>query len=310
MEDLPPLPSSRNSSRAPSAQSSSLELNESHLYICDFVCETRQRLNFSSVQLPIQDDHQLSGLSDPETILVPLSCSTLNALASMTRQLDSITTQLGNVQQAVHTMPTWTALEGVLTPINATIRDLSHRALPPLPKRMPPSGPQFLRPVPPHASPLPPLGCPFLRRVLPHYLSPGPKPGLLPLPGAPQPPSTRTYPGMMWALHPFTATPGHTRTSSRTHGRQKHSERESTPTPPPSSQGTSHLTAPSLNSLTPRSPLLALLRARRIRAPSRPPKSRQPATLCLLLSYRSRSPRPRDDFTLLVPPPLSTNKRP
>ena len=85
MEDLPPLPSSRNSSRAPSAQSSSPELNESHPYIRDFVHETRQRLNFTSVQLPILDDRQLSGLSDGEMILVPLSCSTLNALASMTR---------------------------------------------------------------------------------------------------------------------------------------------------------------------------------------------------------------------------------
>jgi len=145
MEDLPPLPSSRNSPRAPSAQSSSPGLNESHLYIRDFIGETRQRLNFTPVQLPILDDHQLSGLSDGETILVPLSCSTLNALASMTRQLDTITTQLGSIQQAVHTMPTWTALEGVLTPINAAIRDLSHRVTAPPPQAPAPTRP----PVPP-----------------------------------------------------------------------------------------------------------------------------------------------------------------
>jgi len=110
MEDLPPLPSSRNSSRAPSAQSSFPELHESHLYIPDFLRETRQRLNFTSTQLPILDDHQLSGLSDGETILVPLSCSALNALPSMTRQLDTITTQLGTPQASIYTMPTWTAL--------------------------------------------------------------------------------------------------------------------------------------------------------------------------------------------------------
>jgi len=110
MEDLPPLPSLGVPSRAPSAQSSSPELNESHLYIRDFVRETRQRLNFTCVQLPILDDHQLSGLSDGETILVPLSCSSLNVLASMTCQLDTITTQLGTIQAAIHTMPTWTAL--------------------------------------------------------------------------------------------------------------------------------------------------------------------------------------------------------
>jgi len=138
MEDLPPLPSSR----ASSAQSSSPELNESHLYIRDFVRETRQRLNFTSTQLPILDGHQLSGLSDGETILVPLSCSSLNALASMTRQLDTITTQLGTIQAALHTMPTWTALQGTLEPINAAIRDLSHRvAAPPTQAPAPPRPP-------------------------------------------------------------------------------------------------------------------------------------------------------------------------
>ena len=90
MDDLPPLPSSAAPSRASSRQSSSPGLSESHLYIRDFVRETRQRLNFTSVQLPILDDTQLSELSDGETILLPLCCSALNALASMTRQLDIV----------------------------------------------------------------------------------------------------------------------------------------------------------------------------------------------------------------------------
>jgi len=182
MEDLPPLPSSRNPSRAPSAQSSSPELNESHLYIRDFVRETRQRLNFTSVQLPILDHHQLSGLSDGETILVPLSCSTLNALASMTRQLDTITTQLGNIQNAVHTIPTWPAPQGVLDPINAAIRDLSHRvtappAQAPAPTRplVPPTSvttrqtPAPTRPaIPPSGAPAPPPPRPRARAPPPN----------------------------------------------------------------------------------------------------------------------------------------------
>ena len=127
MEDLPPLPSSRNSSRAASRQSSTPDLTESHLYIRDFVRETRQRLNFTSVQLPILDDSQLSGLSDGETILVPLSCSALNALASMTRQLDTITTQLGTIQSIVATLPTTSALDSKLAPIIGSLRDLSQR---------------------------------------------------------------------------------------------------------------------------------------------------------------------------------------
>jgi len=182
MEDLPPLPSSRNSSRAPSSQSSSPELSESHLYIRDFVRETRQRLNFTSVQLPILDDHQLSSLSDGETILVPLSCSTLNALASMTRQLDTITTQLGNIQTALHTMPTWPALQGVIEPINAAIRDLSHRVTAPPPQApaptrppVPPTGATTHQasastrpPIPPSGATAPPLSRPKTRAPPPN----------------------------------------------------------------------------------------------------------------------------------------------
>ena len=143
MKNLPALPSSRNSSRASSRQSSSPDLTESHLYIRDFVRETRQHLNFMSVQLPILDDRQLSELSDGETILVPLSCSALNALASMTRQLDTITTHLGTIQSIVATLATNSALDSRLAPINASLRDLSQRvsAAPSLPAQAPTRAP-------------------------------------------------------------------------------------------------------------------------------------------------------------------------
>jgi len=159
MEDLPPLPSSRNSSRAPSRQLSHPDLNESHLYIRDFVRETRQRLNFTSVQLPLLGDSQLSELSDGEMILVPLSCSALNALASMTRQLDTITTQLGNIQQAVHTMLTWPALQGALDAINAAIRDLSHRVTSPMPPAPAPTRPPIPQSNATTRPPVPPSGA-------------------------------------------------------------------------------------------------------------------------------------------------------
>jgi len=100
---------------------------ELHLYIHAFVPETNQRLNFTSVQLPILDDSQLSELSDGEMILVPLSFSALNALASMTRQLDTITTQLGTIQSILATLPTNSALDSKLSPINASLRHLSQR---------------------------------------------------------------------------------------------------------------------------------------------------------------------------------------
>ena len=156
MDDLPPLPSSAAPSRASSRQSSSPDLSESHLYIRDFVRETRQPLNFTSIQLPILDDTQLSELSDGETILLPLCCSALNALASMTRQLDTITTQLGTVQGIVATLPTTAALDCKLSPINASLRDLSQRvsaaphpqALAPTRPSVPPTG-TTTHPVPP-----------------------------------------------------------------------------------------------------------------------------------------------------------------
>jgi len=160
MDDLPPLPSSAAPSRASSRQSSSPDLSESHLYIRDFVRETRQRLNFTSTQLPILDDTQLSELSDGETILLPLCCSALNALASMTRQLDTITTQLGTVQGIVATLPTTAALDSKLSPIHASLRDLSQRvsAAPhpqaPAPTRpsVPPTG-TTTHPMPPPPPP-------------------------------------------------------------------------------------------------------------------------------------------------------------
>ena len=158
MADLPPLPSSAAPSRASSRQSSSPELHESYLYIRDFVRETRQRLHFTATQLPILNDSQLSELSDGETILLPLCCSALNALASMTRQLDTtgITTQLGNIQSVVATLPTFPALEAAHTPINASLRELSQRVSaapdPQAPARtqpsVPPSG-TTTHPMPP-----------------------------------------------------------------------------------------------------------------------------------------------------------------
>jgi len=127
IEDILALPSWCAPSRAPSRQSSSPELTESHVYIRDFVRETRQRLNFSSILLLILNDHQLTELWDGETILVPVSCSALNALASMTCQLDTVTTQLGTIQAIVATLPTFTALGSRHAPINASLSDLSHR---------------------------------------------------------------------------------------------------------------------------------------------------------------------------------------
>jgi len=165
-------------------QSSSSELNQSHLYIRDFVRETRQRPNFTSTQLTILDDHQLSGLSDGETVVIPVSCSSLNALTSMTGQLDTITTQLGNIQARVATLPTWPGLQGTREHINAAIGDLSHRVTAPLPHAPAPTRPS----VPPTAAPtrqapaptrppVPPLGAPAPSLPRPKTQAPPPNQG-------------------------------------------------------------------------------------------------------------------------------------
>ena len=179
MEDLPPLPSSAAPSRASSRQSSTPDLNETHLYIRDFIRETRQRLHFTSTQLPILGDNQLSDLSDGETILLPLCCSALNTLASMTRQLDTITTQLGNIQSGVATLPTFPALEAALTPINASLRDLSQRvsAAPPqqapAPIRPPiPATSTTTRPMPPPAQARTRIRAPPSNRPTPSCFDP------------------------------------------------------------------------------------------------------------------------------------------
>jgi len=84
----------------------------------------RDRLHFSRDQSPIPNLSQLNDLSHSEPILIPFTCSSLNALASMTKQLDTITTQLATVQSTVATLPTFLAMENVLTPITASIGDL------------------------------------------------------------------------------------------------------------------------------------------------------------------------------------------
>ena len=269
MHDFPPLPSSGAPSRAPSRQSSSPELTESHLYICDFVRETRQRLNFSSNQLPILDDRQLAELSDSETILVPLSCSSLNARASMTRQLDTITTQLGTIQGIVATLPTTAALDSKLSPIHASLRDLSQRVSAAPPSQAPaPTRP----PVPPTGTTTRPTPVPAQPKA--KGRRPPPRELALPL-------STPTFPGMTRTHEPFTATLAPTPTSSLTPGKQTRSVKDTTPIPPPS-----------------------------IRAPSRPPKSRLPATSPLRFRRRGHFLRPKEGSTLRALPPLKTRKRP
>jgi len=316
MEDLPPLPSLGAPSRAPSRQSSSPELTESHLYIRDFVRETHQRLNFSCIQLPIHDDRQLAELSDGETIVVPLSCSALNPLASMTRQLDTITTQLGTIQSTVAILPTSTPLESRLAPINASLRDLSQKvsAAPPnqepAPTRppVPPTGTSTRPAIAPTRPPVHPTSATIHTAPEPPPLrskARTPPPNRTPCssfdPDIPQyDPDTRAFYGDPRAY--ADKFPDSWESNTFREG--------SSPIPPSSSRVTSPLTITYPNPRMPRPPPKVPRRARGIRAPSRPPKSRQPTASPLYSRHRGHSLRPKDDFTPLVLPPLSTHRHP
>jgi len=124
---FPPLPSSDSPSRAPSVASSEAEPSQTLLLLRQFLQETRDRLNLSPLQIPIPDNRQLGDLSEGEIFLIPFPDSTLNAVKSMTRQLHVLTTQMGNIQSMVATLPTFLAMENALSPINMSIRDLLHR---------------------------------------------------------------------------------------------------------------------------------------------------------------------------------------
>jgi len=145
-------------------------------------------------------------------------------------------------------------------------------------------------------------------RTPPTPPTPGPEHVPPPRIGRPPCPSIRTYPGMTRTPAPFTAIPRRTRRSSLIHGKQTRFVRESTPTLPLSFRAISPPTAQRPNRRTPRLPLPAPRRVRRIRALSRLPKSRQPATPSLFPKDQSRSRPPREDSTLPVPPPPSTRK--
>jgi len=187
----------------------------------------------------------------------------------MTRQLDTITTQLGTIQSIVATLPTSTALDCRLAPINASHRDLSQRvsAAPPLPVSAPTPAP-----IPPTSTTTHPA-----------------RPPGQPRPKARAPPTTKAPP---YSFDPdiprydmdtraFYADPCPYADKFPDSGEANRSVKGITQTPPLSSLAISALTAPSPSPRTRRLPQEVPRRTRRIRAPSRPPKSRQPVTSSL-----------------------------
>jgi len=117
------------------ASSIAEEASQNLLLLHHFLHETPDRLCFTPEQIPIRHNRQLNDPSDGKSFLIPFMCSSLNVLASMTKRLDTVTTQLATVQSIVATLPTSSALDTRLSPINTSLRDLSQRisAAPPGP---------------------------------------------------------------------------------------------------------------------------------------------------------------------------------
>ena len=106
MDNLPDIPLVFPS--LPSSRSSSIPDDPSQilLFLRHLLRKMPDSLRFPPDQIPIPNDRQLKDLSDGEAIFILFICSSLNALASMTNQLDTVTTQLATVQSIVTMRPT------------------------------------------------------------------------------------------------------------------------------------------------------------------------------------------------------------
>jgi len=290
LPDIPVVFPSRPFSRASSVAE---EPAQNLLLLRDFLREMRNSQHFSPKQNAIPSDRQLNDLSDGESILIPFLCSSINGRASMTKQHDTVTTQLATVPSIVATLPIASAIDSKLFPIQASLCDLSHRvsSAPPAPLATP------RQPVPPPS-------------VVTHKSAP------------PAVPKTRAPPPAKYnnnmSFDPdiprydpvrcvFYENPAPLLTSSLTHGRPTRFETASTQTPLRSSRVILTPTAPSPKTPTPRLPCPVSLRgAGRIRALPEPRRSRPLSTRSQLHKGRNNYLRLREGSTLLVPPPLNT----
>jgi len=279
---FPPLPSSRSCSIAEEASWSLLLLRQ-------FIHKRLDRLPVSPDQNLIPNNRQLNDLSDGESILLPFLCSSLNALASMTKQHDTVTTQLATVQSIVGTVTTHSALHSKPFPITASLCNLSQRvsAAPPWPA-IPPTGGVTCPVAPPPASRpgAPPRKSAIIIQAL-----------------------TRTSPIRIVSGAFSTETPALTRTSSLTHGKPIHSMMANTLIPALLSQVILIPTVPNPSS----HPLRVQWRSppRRVisrRAPRLPHKWGLSATRYRSFRPPTRSPGHKEDSTLLALPPWNTTK--
>ena len=121
---LPPcaVPSTRPPSGAPPSE---------HLvYMRNFLDETLIKLGVNNTY-PLPTDRELNqDISTGEAPILPLLCSSINALASLLDKVDTLTNRLTHIHDSVssfaNTVPNKDEIAASLAPITSSVRDLSH----------------------------------------------------------------------------------------------------------------------------------------------------------------------------------------
>ena len=140
---LPPsaVPSTRPPSVAPPSD---------HLiYMRNFLDETLVKLGVNNTY-PLPTDRELNqDISTGEALILPLLCSSINALASLLDKVDTLTNRLTHIHDSVssvaNTVPNKEEITASLAPITSSVRDLSHRI-----STAPPRHPHTSQPPAPH----------------------------------------------------------------------------------------------------------------------------------------------------------------
>ena len=117
----------------------------------NFLSETLAKLGVTNT-VPLPSDHELTNyISSGEAVILPLLCSSINALATLLDKVDTLTNRLTDLHDSVssvaNSVPNKEDFAASLAPITSSVRDLSHRVT-----IAPPQPP---RPTPPSAKPVP-----------------------------------------------------------------------------------------------------------------------------------------------------------
>ena len=120
-------PSTVHSTRPPAVVLASEHL----IYMRNFLEETLVKLGVNNTY-PLPTDNELNqDISTGEALVLPLLCSSINALASLLDKVDTLTNRLTHIHDSVssvaNAVPNLKEMTGSLAPINFSVRDLSHR---------------------------------------------------------------------------------------------------------------------------------------------------------------------------------------